>query len=545
MFSSENIAARLSHFAGEMPDKPAVVQCRRGRDGVMAYDRITFGELDRQSDQLAKALVLMVPPGLEFFCLTFALFKAGAILVLIDPGMGRSRIFDCLQEIDPDGFVGIPLVQFVRSISRSRFPNARLNVTVGRRWLWGGATFQQLLSEDVSGIELPNVSGGDSAAIIFTSGSTGPPKGVLYEHGMFNAQVELLQQFFDVQPGEVDLAAFPLFALFDAGMGVTSVIPDMNPTRPADVEPENILDPIRDFKITQAFGSPALWNRVGKYCVARSISIPHLKRITSAGAPLPLPILKRMHSVLQEPDAEMYAPYGATESLPIACIAGRELLGEVEQRTAAGAGTCVGRIFPGMEVRIIPVTDAPIAHPSEMQSVPAGEVGEICVRGPVVTHEYFHRPEATRRAKIGSEEELWHRMGDVGYFDEEGLLWFCGRKAHIVWTAQGPLYTEQFEPRFNVHERVYRTALVGVGETGHQIPVIVVEPEPGHLPQTGSERLSFIAELKQCNDDPDGMAIDHFLFHPSLPVDIRHNVKIQREELAVWAAEQLQAGAVT
>ncbi|MBD3672106.1 MAG: AMP-binding protein [Planctomycetaceae bacterium] len=555
MSSSANIAARLSEFARQIPENPAVVQCRRGKDGTMHYDQITIGELDRQSDQLAQALiqqglkpgqrmVLMVPPGLKFFSLTFALFKAGAIVVLIDPGMGRTRIFECLEEIAPDGFIGIPLVQFVRSLSRRRFPHAQLNVTVGRRWLWGGTTFDQLLAEDVSGIELPEITGEDSAAIIFTSGSTGPPKGVLYEHGMFCSQVEQLQDFFSVQPGEVDLAAFPLFALFDAGMGVTSVIPDMNPTRPADVEPENILDPIRDFQISQAFGSPALWNRVSKYCVEHDLTIPHLKRITSAGAPLPLPILKRMHSVLEEPTADMFPPYGATESLPIACLAGREMVGEIGQRTIAGAGTCVGKPFPKIQVRIIGIVEGPINSPAEMRDLPAGEIGEIVVSGEVVTKEYYRQPEATRLGKIVGDAELWHRVGDVGYLDEQGLLWFCGRKAHIVSTSEGPLYTEQCEPVFNEHSQVYRTALVGVGESNKQRAVIVVERESDCRTQSAAERDKLIEELRiLAQRHSHTSRIETFLFHDSLPVDIRHNVKINREELAIWAAQQLRTGA--
>lgn len=551
MSSSANIATRLSGFAHQIPDNPAVIQCHRGKDGRMTYDQITIAELDQQSDQLAKALlknglksgqkiVLMVPPGLKFFSLTFALFKAGAIVVLIDPGMGRTRIFDCLEEIDPDGFVGIPLVQLVRCLNRRRFPNASMNVTVGRRWLWGGSTFDQLLKVDTSDVQLPEVAGSDSAAIIFTSGSTGPPKGVLYEHGMFNSQVEQLQEFLKVQPGEVDLAAFPLFALFDAGMGVTSVIPDMNPTRPADVSPENILDPIRDFQITQAFGSPALWNRVGKYCVEKSITIPHLKRITSAGAPLPLPILKRMHSVLEEPDADMFPPYGATESLPIACLAGREMVGAIGERTAAGAGTCVGKPFEKIDVRIIGIVDGPIDLPSEMQVLPTGEIGEITVSGEVVTKEYFQKPKATRLGKIVGEGELWHRVGDVGYLDDEGLLWFCGRKAHVVYTPDGPLYTEQCEPVFNEHSQVYRTALVGVGEKGSQRPVIVVEREPDCLSQPEVEKQQLVDELRRMAEKhPHTSSIETFLFHSALPVDIRHNVKINREELSHWASQQL------
>jgi len=552
MSLSENIADRLSEFARQIPDNPAVIQCRRNRRGRMAYHQITVGELDSQSPQLAKALlkrgltrgqniVLMVPPGLTFFSLTFALFKAGAIVVLIDPGMGRSRIFECLEEIEPDGFAGVPLVQIVRCLNRKRFPNAKMNITVGRRWFWGGATFDQLLDTPAEGISLPSVTGSDPAAIIFTSGSTGPPKGVLYEHAMFRSQVEQLQEFFQVKPGEVDLAAFPLFALFDAGMGVTSVIPDMNPTRPADVDPENILDPIHDFKITQAFGSPALWNRVGKYCVEHSKTIPYLKRITSAGAPLPLPILKRMHSVLEKPEADMYPPYGATESLPIACLSGREMVGEIGKRTAVGEGTCVGKPFGKIQIRIIKIVDGPIESPEEMQDLPQGEIGEIAVSGEVVTKEYYRKSDATRLAKIRNDNELWHRVGDVGYFDAEGLLWFCGRKAHIVTTNDGPLYTEQCEPVFNEHPAVYRTALVGVGQQRDQHPVIVVERENDVPLRETVDDGRLVEELRRlAKRFPHTSRIETFLFHLSLPVDIRHNVKIDREELAVWAEQQLQ-----
>lgn len=552
MNDSPNIASRLSRMAELYPENRAVVQCRRDRSGCMTYRHLTIAELDRDSDRLARGLVamgvtpgtklvLMVPPGLEFFALAFAAFKTGAIVVLIDPGMGRSRIFDCLEEIEPDGFIGVPLVQMVRCLFRRKFPRSRFHVTVGRRWFWGGKTYRQLLNDSNERIELPAVAGNDPAAIIFTSGSTGPPKGVLYEHGMFNAQVEQLQSFFNIQPGEVDLAAFPLFALFDAGMGVTSVIPDMNPTRPADVAPENVLEPIREFKITQAFGSPALWNRVGKYCVEHEIKIPHLRRIISAGAPLPLPILKRMHSVLEEPQGDMFPPYGATESLPIACVSGREMVGDIEALTIAGAGTCVGVPFSRIDVRIIEISDAPIDSPDRMKQLPNGEIGEITVRGPVVTREYYNRPEATRQAKISGNGDVWHRVGDVGYFDEQGRLWFCGRKAHIVSTMDGPLYTEQCEPVFNEHPRVYRTALVGVGSRGEQVPVLVVEPEPECFPQNPSEHNSFRDELKTIADRYLlTQQIETFLFHKSLPVDIRHNVKIQREQLAVWAESQLK-----
>jgi acyl-coenzyme A synthetase/AMP-(fatty) acid ligase len=136
-------------------------------------------------------------------------------------------------------------------------------------------------------------------------------------------------------------------------------------------------------------------------------------------------------------------------------------------------------------------------------------------------------------------------VGDVGYLDEEGLLWFCGRKAHIVSTASGPLYTEQCEPIFNEHPQVYRTALVGVGVKGNQQPVIVVEREPGYLSQSKGDQGQLVADLREISmRHAHTASVETFLFHPALPVDIRHNVKINREELAVWASLQLAEGEI-
>ena len=72
----------------------------------------------------------------------------------------------------------------------------------------------------------------EPAAILFTSGSTGPPKGAIYTHGILNAQVDIIRELFDIEPGEVDLCTFPLFALFAPALGMTSIVPEMDPTRP-------------------------------------------------------------------------------------------------------------------------------------------------------------------------------------------------------------------------------------------------------------------------------------------------------------------------
>ncbi len=568
MVNRLNIADRLSESARRWPDQIAVVQ-PVGRDsaGIYRYRSWTFAELEREANQIAfglrawgiepgERIVLMVRPGFEFIALAFGLMRAGIVVVLIDPGMGRSNIFQCLSEIDPDGFIAIPIVQAIRVLNRRRFPNAQFNVTVGRRWFWVGTAYDDLLLRGsraidtlaaIGRVEDSPTTGTDPAAIIFTSGSTGPPKGVVYEHGMFDAQVDLLRDFYGIQPGEVDLPGFPLFGLFNVAMGVTTVIPDMDPTKPARVDPVRILAHLRDWNVTQAFGSPAIWNRIGRHCEATGEKLPNtLRRVLSAGAPVPVHVIERMRRAFSNPEADIHTPYGATESLPVASISGREVLEQTAPLSRVGKGTCVGRVFAGIEVKIVEITDDPIKAESDLRELPRGEVGEILVRGPSTTREYFRRPDATASAKVVSDfvhkssSSFFHRMGDVGYLDDQDRLWFCGRKAHIVETSFGRMFTIPCEAIFNNHPRVFRSALVGVGAKPNLQPVIVVEPDAGQFPKTRADQERFRDELFDlARGNSLTAAIQTVLFHPSLPVDIRHNVKIFREKLGPWAESEL------
>jgi acyl-CoA synthetase (AMP-forming)/AMP-acid ligase II len=423
-----------------------------------------------------------------------------------------------------------------------RYRNSRLNVIVGpKRRSLGCSSLKEVIAVGRQSVEpLPRTKAKDSAAIIFTSGSTGPPKGVLYEHGMFDAQVDLIQGHYKPESGEIDLPGFPLFALFNLAMQMTTVIPEMDPTRPAKVDPEKILEAIRSQGVTQAYGSPALWNRVGRYCEQRGLKLPTLRRVLSAGAPVPIHVLQRMTSALPL-QADVYTPYGATECLPVASIGGRTVLNETAALTAVGRGTCVGTVFDRMEVHIIATSFDVLGDIGETRTLPQGEIGEIIVRGPVATREYFRRPDATSAAKIRDGESFWHRMGDVGYLDDQGRLWFCGRKAHIVFPETGPMYSVCCEAIFNNHPCIYRTALVGVGTKGRQTPVIVAEPEADQFPTNSSGSAKLRQELlKLGGENPLTAGIRQILFHRSLPVDTRHNVKINREALAVWATKALR-----
>lgn len=544
-----NIASYLPHVAEAAPDRAAVVVSKLPvTRGPNRGATIRFAELEALSNQYANGLsdygisrgmrvLVMVRPGVDFVALVFALFKMGTVSVMIDPGMGVNRLLECVRKIDLHALVGIPLAQVMRVVRRSPFKSVKYVVTVGRRWFWGGATLSEFRRQADDHFSIVDTAADEAAAILFTSGSTGPAKGVVYEHGVFGAQVRTIQSHYGIEPGEVDLPAFPLFALFSIAMGMTTVIPEMDPSHPARVDPAKFVRSIREFNVTSTFGSPAIWNRVAPYCVENHIKLPSLRRVLIAGAPVPYRTIKLLHRVLND-DADVHTPYGATESLPVSSISGRELLGGCSDRTRVGAGTCVGLPLPETDLRIIRISDDPIGEWSTDLAVPDGQIGEIVVAGPVVTKEYFRRDRANELAKIRDGGRVWHRIGDVGYRDEQGRIWFCGRKAHCVVTENGTQYSVQCEAIFNEHRDVRRSALIGIGKKGRQEAVLVVEPQAGRFP--GRSRCkAFRAELLELGRDNELTRDIHVvLFHRSLPVDIRHNAKIDREALAEWAARR-------
>ena len=545
-----NIASYLPLMASRVPDQAAVVVAKSGAIGDRGrYRRVTFAELEALSNRYANGLgdtgisrgtrtLVMVRPGIEFVGLIFALFKAGAVPVLIDPGMGTRRMLDCIRSVEPEALIGVPPAHAVRRLRPGAFQSVRHQVTVGRRWFWGGPTLQDLHDRSSDRFDPADTAPDDVAAILFTSGATGPAKGVVYRHAQFHAQVTSIQSYYGIEAGEVDLSCFPLFALFCPAMGMTSVIPDVDPSRPAKANAAKLVSAIVDQQVTSSFGSPAVWSRVADYCVKTGVTLPTLRRVLIAGAPVSWRLLDRLQRVL-DPTAEVHTPYGATEALPVTSITAREVLADCCQESRRGAGICVGKPLPGVTLRIIRITDDPIDQWSNHLVVPDGECGEIVVQGDVVTKQYAGLPQATAAAKIRGGDNIWHRMGDVGYLDDRGRLWFCGRKAHRVVTAGGTMFSVPCEAVFNEHPDLFRSALVGLGPAGRQHPVIVVEPKPRRYPnrQRRATLAAELLELARANELTRDIAV--VLFRRGFPVDVRHNAKINREQLAAWASERL------
>ncbi|MBV5317154.1 MAG: AMP-binding protein [Desulfobulbaceae bacterium] len=534
-----NIANALRRVAATQGTQTALI-AKEGR----RWHQWSFAELRQHSEGFAAALqtagvaqgdrvMLMVRPSLEFICLTFALFQLGAVVILIDPGMGYKNLLRCIGGVRPDILVGIPKAILFSRIFRTPFATVRKRICVGRSLLNPGSRIDRFIRLE----PFPHsyqAQESDPAAIIFTTGSTGPPKGVLYTHGIFHAQLGIIRDYYGIGPGDIDQPGFPLFGLFATALGATAVIPDMDPTRPAQVNPVKFVRTLIRHQVSYSFGSPAIWNVVSRYCLERQIVLP-VKKVLMAGAPVSGELVERVQRILPA-DSQIFTPYGATESLPVASIEGEEIVQQTWPLTRTGRGTCVGRALPGIGIRIIAPVDGPIASWSEVVVLSPGTIGEIVVQGPVVTRSYVNNANENQQAKIFEGQAFWHRMGDMGWLDDQQRLWFCGRKAHRVHTVKGVLYTVPCEAIFNEHPLVRRSALVGLGAPGTQQPVIVVEP----CAAINNQALFFteLRGLAQANKRTED--IELFLIHPEFPVDIRHNAKIFREKLTDWACRKLQ-----
>ena len=533
---------------------------------ALSYQEISFSELDKRSDKLAFALnqfgikagmkaVLMVTPSIDFFALTFALFKAGIVPILVDPGMGVKNLKQCFAESSPDAFIGIAKAHLARKLFGWGKDSIKFSISVGVASIFGATNLTKLVKKypaNKSVYPMVKLAADDMAAILFTSGSTGVPKGVVYSHKMFEAQISALKNDYQITSGERDLATFPLFSLFGPALGMASIVPEMDASKPITANPEFIFAAIEKYQCSNLFANPALIEVLGQAgtntAQAATTKLPSLKRVISAGAPATLSSIERFSQLLNE-GVEVLNSYGATESLPLTKIGSTALL-TTSEITDNGGGICVGKPVNGVDVRIIAITEESISQWHSNLCLPNGIIGEIVVKGDMVSQAYYQRPSATTQAKIADSTKsdgdmvVRHRMGDLGYFDDSGNLWMCGRKAHRVETESQTLFSIPCERIFNTHKAIKRSALVAVTRNGIVKPLLCIELNNAKQVNNKTTRLQLFKELASVGEQhQQTKLITDFLIHPNFPVDIRHNAKIFREKLAVWAQQQVASQA--
>jgi acyl-CoA synthetase (AMP-forming)/AMP-acid ligase II len=310
---------------------------------------------------------------------------------------------------------------------------------------------------------------------------------------------------------------------------------------PGQADPAKLVRTIRDHEVGSMFGSPALLANLARYCDERGITLPSVRRIVAGGAEIDGPLYAAVKKVLV--DGEMYSNYGATEALPVAEIAGDTVLDETWPRSESGAGVCVGDPLPGVEVRIIAIDDGPIATIDDAVPLPDGSIGEVIARSPHISDRYHEAPGDMVDNKIADGDTRWHRLGDCGHLDDEGRLWVCGRRSHRVAAGARTYFPLCCEPVFNTHPDVARSALIGPrlgaaragdGHTGGIVPTICVELEPDARARRHQVEADLL-ELARGHEATQG--IERFVFIDRLPVDRRHNAKIDRPALSARFSE--------
>lgn len=534
-----NITDHLYGVADAFPDKAAFLHPFRVSFRELTHLVDAYAEGFREKDiKAGTRTIVLISPGLDLFAVSYALLRIGAIPIMIDPGMGTRRMIYALKSMKADAFVGNPRAHLLRYFYPSAFQSIRTWISTGRS---GSRKTFSLIKMRVStqrSRAIP-MEKDEEAAIFFTSGSTGPPKGVVYTRGMLEALIEHLKNSYGYGPEEIDLCTFPVLGLLIHCMGISIVLADMDMLHPSRLKPERILNNISDFQCSHMFCSPMVLKRLADYGVEKKIVLGSLKRIMTAGAPVPPSVLKQFKALLEE-DAEIHTPYGATEALLLTDISDAELTALYGSSDSYAEGICVGYPLTGIEVKIMAISDHPVSSVGELNTLKEPEVGEIVICGPIVSNAYRMNQKANDLMKIHEEprKRIWHRTGDLGRMDAHGRLWFYGRKTQRVVIGNRVLFTIPVEAVFNQHPAVSRSALVGVKQAGRsdKIPVICIE-----LIKNKKRTIYLYEELRSmAAKNTMTREIENFLVHPKFPVDPRHNAKIFREKLSDWAADKMK-----
>ncbi len=512
-----------------------------GPDGIRAS--ISFANLHSDIERVAGGLAglgvkkgdriaMLVPPGIDLAVSIFASWRIGAIAVLADAGLGARGMGRALKSADPGYLIGVPLALSAARVMR--WPGVRISTSrlapASERFLGTDVSLDDLRSV-VEDVQLPDPPGDhDVAGIGFTSGATGPAKGVVYRHHQLQAQRDVLADLYDVSQSDSLVAAFGPFALLGTLMGIPSVVPDMKVTAPGSLTATALADAVGSIDATLVFASPAALRNVvattEKLALKQVDAFGSVRLLLSAGAPVPSEVLRAASKFM--PKAEAHTPYGMTEAMPVADIS-------LEGIDAAGTrdGVCVGVPVKGVGVAISAI-DAEGGATGPLGST-AGVLGEVCIRAAHMRDGY---DKLWMTERIASQPAGWHRSGDVGHFDDEGRLWIEGRIGHVVTTPNGPVTPVGIEHALSILDRIELAAVVGIGPVGTQQVVVVVSlVERERRPGLADEDLA--DSIREITAPVDVAAV---LVVPSLPVDRRHNSKIDRTRIAAWAENVLAGG---
>lgn len=488
-----------------------------------AQESVTFGEfsarvatyaqeLHRQGVQRGQRIAVLVPPSVDLIAVVYAAWRIGAITVIADRGLGLRGLGNAVRSARVQHVVGPQKALLAARVLRCA-PHSTF-IALGE--LQGAKKLESLAE-----LYTPQPQPQDLAAVLFTSGATGPAKGVRYTHQQLCAQRDALQELYGITQTDRFVAAFAPFALYGPALGICTGLANMDVTAPRTLTAQALNEACESIQATMVFASPAaLANVLATAPAVNTNALSKVRLVMSAGAPVPIETLRAMKAVC--PQAELHTPYGMTELLPLADIslAVREDIGSDQY---GSGGVCVGMAVSGCDV----VVATPGAG-QEVVPLPAGVTGEILASALWMSDGYdrlWHTQLAARPARLGAAR-TWHRTGDVGHLDTAGNIWVEGRVVHVIHAVEGAITPVPLEIAAEEVSEVLRAAVVGVGPHGVAQVVVVVETINGNEGEASPE-LTAKVRLAVA---PQKIAAVWVV--KELPVDIRHNAKIDRTALA-------------
>ena len=518
------LGSALAERAAADPDAVALAEPVPGG----GWRRVSWALLARRVDELARGLrtrgvrrgdrvAVLITPGADLLAVVYACWRIGASVVVTDAGLGARGIHRALRGAAPRHVIAIP--RGMALVRATRLPANRIPVADLPAIARAGAALPD-----------PGESAGpdDEAVVAFTSGSTGPAKGVVYRHRQVRDTVDLLREHYAITPSDALVAAFAPWAVLGPALGIPSAIPDMDVTSPRTLQARALADATAVVRGTLVWASPAALASVLRTADQLSdgdlAALGSLRLVMGAGAPVAPALLHGMSRLC--PAADVRTPYGMTEVLPVADVA----IGEIDA-AGRGDGVLVGRPLPGVDVRVSAVA-ADGAATGPLVDTP-GVLGEVVVRAAHQKDRYDRLWATERRA---SRPAGWHRTGDIGHLDDSGRLWIGGRLAHVITTPDGPRAPVGIEQAAEQVTAVEQAAAVGVGPVGTQQVVVIVVTDGG---REGLAALDLTAQVRQAVREAVGVPVAAVLERRSLPVDVRHNSKIDRAALAAWASVAL------
>lgn len=489
---TNNIVEKLFENAEKFPQKMAIIH---------KNEKITYSELAKDVKQYAQSfleqglqkgdnVLIFVPMTVELYKILAAIFYIGAVAVFVDAWADKNRLNQALMIVPCKAFIGCPKA-FILKLFSEKIRKVPLNFV------------SKHIKKAKKSHPIESVCLRDTALITFTTGSTGLPKAAKRTHEFLLEQHYVLKKHLSPKDNDVDLASLPIFVLHNLACGTTSVIPDFNPQKPADINPEKILRDIKKYNINTSVGSPRFYEKLAEYS-----EINGLERVFTGGAPVFPKLAKLLQEKFNNTNVEIV--YGSTEAEPIASISTKELLnfnGKVQD------GLYVGKPIENINVKIIEPIDEPVAN-FETLWLRTSKIGEICVEGNHVLKEYFNSDKAQKHNKINYNGQIWHRTGDAGYLDEDGRLFLMGRVKNRFEVNGKTVYVFPIE---NALLEITGIELGTVIKKGDEIILCV---------ETNLEHEKLEQELKSR-----GFVFDKLVILKHIPRDPRHNSKIDYDKL--------------